>query len=505
MKGVLYARYSPGPNQTEQSIEGQIADGRSYAEKNGINIVKIYADRKVSGKSTVGRDQFLQMMEDAEKGLFECVIVWKIDRFGRNRQDIAFNKYKLKKAGVKLLYSAETIPDTPEGIILESVMEGLAEYYSADLSQKVSRGIRESAKKGKVPWAMIPIGFYKGEDNLLHKDEKSAKAVQDAFQMYVDGATLKEICEMFSERGIRGRRGSEIKNGVLYRMFRNRAYLGQIEVMGIDVEIEPLIDKRIFDLAQTRNDAPKSRNAAGKANVNYLLSCKCFCGYCGGMLTGESGTGKKGKAYHYYKCGKQKRKESTCELKIFKKDSLERLVIETTLNDVLQDSVIDKIVNEIMKLQEEEKKNDPTAVIKKKIERVKAKERNLLTAIEDSGSTILAERLEELEYEEGDLEAQLDKIKLEDTFIPEEAIRFWLNKFKNGDIENEDFCNQIMDTFVSRIDIKNDELTIHYNIRGMCSDTVSSMDYPAPYPNTIPLNIPTVYNNQILLRLQYDF
>ena len=137
MLGAIYARYSPGPNQTDQSIEGQVADCRAYAEENGIQIVEIYADRHISGKSVVGRNEFLRMLHDAEQRRFECVIVWKIDRFGRDRQDIALSKMKLKRAGVHLMYARESVPDGPEGIILESVLEGLAEYYSAELAQKL--------------------------------------------------------------------------------------------------------------------------------------------------------------------------------------------------------------------------------------------------------------------------------------------------------------------------------------------------------------------------------
>ena len=164
MNGVIYARYSEGPRQTDQSIEGQVADCKAYAQREGINIIEIYADRHVSGKSTAGRDEFLRMIRDAEHHRFDCVIVWKIDRFGRNRQDIAINKMRLRKAGVALKYAEESVPDGPEGIILESVLEGLAEYYSADLKQKVTRGIRESAKKGIYHGGVLPIGYARTPD-----------------------------------------------------------------------------------------------------------------------------------------------------------------------------------------------------------------------------------------------------------------------------------------------------------------------------------------------------
>ena len=146
MIAAIYARYSAGPRQTDQSIEGQIADCQRYADAHELVVSKIYADKHISGKSTEGRDQFLQMIADAKKGLFEAVIVWKVDRFGRDKADIAIYKRELKKAGVQLHYAAESVPEGPEGIILESLLEGLAEYYSADLRQKVERGMKEDRK-----------------------------------------------------------------------------------------------------------------------------------------------------------------------------------------------------------------------------------------------------------------------------------------------------------------------------------------------------------------------
>ena len=136
MKAVIYARYSPGPNQKDKSVEEQIADCRQFARENDIMIVGDYADRKKTGRND-NRAEFQKMLKDSAKGLFDAVIVWKIDRFGRNREEIAINKVKLRRNGVRVMYAKEHIPDGPEGIILESTLEGLAEYYSANLSQNI--------------------------------------------------------------------------------------------------------------------------------------------------------------------------------------------------------------------------------------------------------------------------------------------------------------------------------------------------------------------------------
>ena len=143
MTAVIYARYSTD-SQREESIEGQIRECTAYAEKSGFTVVKHYIDRAISAK-TDNRPQFQQMIRDSERGIFDVIIVWKLDHFARNRYDSARYKTQLKRNGVKLVSATEVISAGPEGIILESVLEGYAEYYSADLSEKVVRGMTENA------------------------------------------------------------------------------------------------------------------------------------------------------------------------------------------------------------------------------------------------------------------------------------------------------------------------------------------------------------------------
>ena len=143
MKAVIYARYS-SDNQREESIEGQLRECMAYCKKNDITVLRTYIDRAMSAK-TDHRPDFQRMIKDSAKGLFDVIIVWKLDRFARNRYDSAHYKAQLRKYGVKVLSATENISDGPEGIILESMLEGMAEYYSAELSEKVIRGHTENA------------------------------------------------------------------------------------------------------------------------------------------------------------------------------------------------------------------------------------------------------------------------------------------------------------------------------------------------------------------------
>lgn len=286
------------------------------------------------------------MLRDAEKGRFDCVLVWKIDRFGRDRQDIAMGKMALKRAGVKLMYARESVPEGPEGIILESVLEGLAEYYSADLRQKVIRGMKETAKKGQYCGQSLPIGYKVDAERHIVVDEREAAVVREAFKLHIAGGQTRDIVQLFADRGIMGRRGKPVSNAVVYRMLRNEKYLGEFYIQDVKLNVEPIIDQATF-LEAARHFKTSRNNAAGRAKVNYLLSCKMFCGYCGSMISAEAGTGKLGKVYRYYKCGDKKRGKK-CELKPFPKDHLEDAIILATVNDMLTDEMIEKLTVRIL-------------------------------------------------------------------------------------------------------------------------------------------------------------
>ena len=156
-KVVIYARFS-SHSQTEQSIEGQLRECYLYAKKNDFIILHEYIDRAMTGTNDK-RPEFLKMIDDSKKKEFDYVLVYQLDRFARNRYDSATYKAKLKKNGVRVLSAKENISDDASGVLMESVLEGMAEYYSAELSQKVRRGIHESLLKGNYIGGYILYGY----------------------------------------------------------------------------------------------------------------------------------------------------------------------------------------------------------------------------------------------------------------------------------------------------------------------------------------------------------
>ena len=494
MRGVIYARYSEGPRQTDQSIEGQVADCRAYADAHGIDIIGLYADRHISGTSTEGRDEFLRMMHDADLHRFDCVVTWKIDRFGRSREDIAVNKIRLRKAGVQLHYAKESVPEGPEGILLESLLEGLAEYYSADLRQKVTRGIRESAKKGRISAGQLPIGYTRSpEDQRVVVDPERAEAVREVFRRHIAGASVSDLQRVLYDHGIRSRSGKMPAQSVVYRMLRNEHYLGRFEIQGVEIFVDPIIDPATF-AAAAANFKTSRQNAAGRADVDYLLSCKCHCAECGKLLQGSHGTGKAGRKYYYYRCPSK-------DLKAIPKQYLEDLVVDRTCQDILTDDMIAKLTRKIVEIQEKEKNADAATRLRKELAGLKKKQSNIIQAIEDGAGSSLVARLNEIEDLMDELTVEIERAQLQRPVVPEEIIRGWLQSFRSGDKDDPLFRKRLVQTFVADVIVSPEEIVITYNTTEKgphtCSYTAPKVDLAGRCTNT-----PEIISGWIVLRIK---
>jgi DNA invertase Pin-like site-specific DNA recombinase len=454
---VIYARYSAGPRQTDQSIEGQIADCKRYAEQHDLNVVDVYADRHISGKSTEGRDEFLRMIKDAKKGMFQAVIVWKVDRFGRDKTDIAIYKRELRRSGVTLHYAAESVPEGPEGIILESLLEGLAEYYSADLRQKVNRGMTESLKKGQYP-GRLPYGYTKDKDKKPIVDEEKAAVVREVFALHIDGKSIAEIERIFANKGIYQ------KNGSIYRILTNEHYTGKFEMMGIEVDAEPIISAETWVKSQEVFGTKKRSSA----KMEYLLSGKCTCGICGGRIQGSYGTSKTGDKHTYYIC------PNKC-IKPLSAPKYEKMVFAETRGNILTDEMIGQIVDRIMEIQNDDLPHSEIKRISAQISDYQKRLDNLYSAIENGlNFENVKDRLDDYTEKISTLSIELEKLKAKKPIIPRDILQKWLEVFRDGDIESDAFAKRIINTFISGIVVYEDHSVIAYNITDETKEAESS-------------------------------
>ena len=462
LNAVIYARYS-SDRQTEQSIEGQLRECYAFAKANDIAVIDTYIDRAISGK-TDNRPAFQKMIEDSAKRQFQAVIVYRLDRFTRNRYDSAHYKAQLRKYGVKVLSATENISDGPEGIILESMLEGMAEYYSADLSEKVIRGMTDNALKCKFNGGMMPIGYVIDAEQHFQIDPLTGPFVLEAFKRYADGATMKELVEFFKEKGIKNSLGRDMNLNSVQRMLSNRRYMGEYTFRDIVVPdgIPAIVPKELFDRVQEKMAKNKKAPARHKAEDDYLLTTKLFCGYCGAYLCGESGTSRTGVVHHYYKCVSVKKKRTDCHKKPVRKEWLEDMVVNATMKMLMSDATIDAIVSALMTLQDEENVNLP--LYEKQLRETKTAIDNLLNAIQQGLLTrSTKERLDALEAAQDELENKIACEKLAKPRITEEQLRFFLEKFRKMDVANQAQRKMLIDTFVNAIFLYDDKVVLTYN------------------------------------------
>lgn len=470
MNVVLYLRYS-SDKQNEQSIEGQKRICSEYCARNNMNIIEYYIDRALSAsKNTDKRESFQRMIRDSEKHTFEAVIVYKLDRFARNRYDSATYKNKLKKNGVRVISATENISDNPEGIILEAVLEGMAEFYSRELSQKVTRGMHETAMKCNSCGGSIPIG-YKIINKKFVIDEETAPIVKEAFERYANGETIVEIYKDFNQRGLRTSRGTLFNKNSFRSIFQNERYIGIYKYKDIRIEngIPAIIDKELFEKVQKKIELNIEAPARSKAKQNYLLSQKLFCGHCNSPMTGEYGTSKNGTKHYYYACSGKKRFHS-CDKKAVPKEWLEMTVVKDVIK-LLTPENIDKIATiAVNEAEKEAELNTVLPVLQQQISETEKAIANLLKLVErGSDSESLFVRLKELEKRKKELTHEIAIENANIVKLEKPKVKWWLSNFAEGDINDEDFRQRVIDLLVNSVTIWDEpdgyyKITTVYNL-----------------------------------------
>lgn len=458
MNAVIYARYS-NQKQNEQSIEGQIADCTAYANRKGYNVIGTYIDRAMTGRND-DRDDFQRMLADTAKHTFEIIIVWKIDRFGRNREEIALNKYKCKKNGVKVVYAQEHIPESPEGVLLEALLEGMAEYFSLDLAQKVNRGMHQTALKCQITGGTMPLG-YMAKDKKYVINPNTAPMVEKIYTMYANGHTFTEICTTLNCAGYRTSTGVEFNKNSLHRILTNKKYIGIYTYKDVEIPggIPAIISEELFYKVQKLNRKKGGRKAMEK----YLLSGKAYCGICGTSMVGESGKSSMGTKYHYYKCRNNKIGR-TCKAEAIPKDKLEQIVLEETIN-LLTTEKIDYIANRAIEAQKVDTVRDASIkATESQLTQVERSLSNLIKTVEMGVvSDTISARIAELETQKKQLSDELLYLQNSKIVLTHEQIVYFLSKFKNADMSESENRERLFEALVNHVKIYPDKIEIAYN------------------------------------------
>jgi len=481
MKVVIYARYS-SDSQREESIEGQLRECKEYAERNDITVLSTYIDRALSAK-TDNRPDFQRMIKDSANSLFDIVLVWKLDRFARNRYDSAHYKAILKKNGVKVVSAKEAIAEDSTGILLESLLEGYAEFYSVELSEKIHRGQKENALKGLNNGGGIPLGYVLGSDKRLAVDPMTAPVVLEIFARYADGETVRAIVESLNERGLQTKHNKPYSLGSFNAILKNRKYIGEYRYQDVVIPggVPAIVPQELFDRVQARIARNKRAPAMSKADEAFLLTTKLFCGKCGRLMVGESHTGKK---HYYYKCGSAKRKTG-CTKKAVKKDWIENLVVERTMQMIFDDTTLDAIASMVLDVQARE--NTSLPVLKAQLAQTEQGIQNMLNAIQQGIFTVSTkQRLEELEATKEQLTVSILQEELQKPHLSREQILFFLQRFRAIDTTKQEQRQRLIDSFVNAVYVYDDKIILTFNYQDgtetITLDDINGSDLEASAP-----------------------
>jgi DNA invertase Pin-like site-specific DNA recombinase len=462
--GAIYARYSDH-TQKDESIEQQIEACMQFALQSNIEVVETYEDRAVTGRSDI-RTAFQRMLRDAEKRKFQYIIAYKSNRISRNMLHALTYEEKLSRFGIRILYAKEEFGDTAAGRFALRTMMNVNQFYSENMSEDIKRGLMDNAAKCMVN-GRVPLGYKKGEDGKYAVDDAGAAIVREIFGRVAAGEPYVDIATDLNGRGIPTAWGNKWNKGSFHKLIANDLYIGVYRYSKVVINdgVPPIIEKELFYKVQNKRS---SRHPVGRhrANGDYLLTGKLFCGRCQSPMVGVSGTSKTGKLHYYYICQK-KRVEKVCDKTTVRREWLEQQVADDTKRYVLRDDVMEWLAEQTVAYQDKLRNSSELRVHEKELLSVKKAIKNILTAIELGIITASTkDRLTELEAEQAKLESSVYAEKIEVPQVTKEQVLFWLESFREGDIENKEYQARLIDAFVTAVYLYDDEIRIVFNYTG---------------------------------------
>ena len=513
---ALYARVSSDRQDVDLSVSAQLRALKDYAKANGYSVAREYVDEAESGR-VADRPQFREMIEEGSqpKAPFQVILVWKFSRFTRKREHAVAFKSMLRRKGVRVVSITEHADDSPTGKLMEAIIESVDEFYSENLAEDVTRGMREAASRGFFLGSKAPFGYRRvkvsdgaKERPTLEVDPATAPIVKEIFESSLSGYGLKEICRTLNDRGITNR-GKRWYKGGLHYLLTNEAYTGtavwgrttKVEKAQDPVRVEgawpALVSRELFDAVQEamRDRAPKVRRPA-RVGSRFLLSGLLKCGVCGRPYSGQ---GAKSGQFAYYICGTLFREGAgTCSARYLNAPRVEEFVVEKIRERILTEETI----VELVKLVAEE--IDAMAgelagrleVIEAELGDVRRRLERLYEALETSELTLevlsprifsLRHREEQLEAARDDAATQLEQRRVE---LPTtEEIKGYVADFREF-LQEGTFPERkaLIRNFVEGIEVTGDEAVLTYTVPmpndGVTSESASVLDFVQSGPPT---------------------
>ena len=470
---VVYARYSSHA-QNDASIEQQIAECRAYAAQHDLKITEVYADRAISGRSD-RRPEFQKMIRHAEAGWFQVVLTYKSNRIARNMLDALRYEERLAKAGVRVVYCKENFGDNAAGRLALRMMMSLNEFYSENMAEDIRRGLIDGAKQGRV-MGYIPLGYKKGEDGHFVIDEPRAEIVREIFRRVSENETLASIADDLNARGIRTQYKKPWGKNSFSTLLSNERYIGVYKFAEVRIEggMPAIISRALFEDVQEK--VRRRKEVAGRRRdfAEYLLTGKAFCAKCGAPMVGISGTSRNGTMHYYYVC-KTRREEHTCKKLNVRKEVAEREIALRLKSIILQPDVVEWMINNVLRFQEEARKQSDLASYQDRLVEVKRGIDNLVKAAEAGVfSTSTKTRLDELEAEQSELQGMIAVEQAKIKTVTRDQIEYYIDSFRDGDIDDPAYQKRLFKAFLVKVFLDDDKFRIVYNY----ADGLDTMEFP---------------------------
>lgn len=470
---VVYARYSSHA-QNDASIEQQVAECREYAAAHDLKISDIYADRAISGRSD-RRPEFQKMIRHAEAGRFQIVLTYKSNRIARNMLDALRYEERLEKAGVKVVYCKENFGDNAAGRLALRMMMSLNEFYSENMAEDIRRGLIDGAKQGKV-MGCIPLGYKKGEDGCFAIDEPKAEIVREIFRRVSENETLASIADDLNARGILTQYKKPWGRNSFSTLLSNERYIGVYKFAEVRIEggMPAIINRALFEDVQEK--VRRRQEVAGRRRdyAEYLLTGKAFCAKCGAPMVGISGTSRNGTPHYYYVC-KTRREEHTCKKLNVRKEVAEQEVASRLKNTILQPDVVEWMIQNVLRFQEEARKQSDLASYQDRLVEVKRSLDNLVKAVEAGVfSQSTKTRLDELEAEQRELQGMIAVEQAKIKTVTRDQIEYYLESFRDGDVNDPAYQKRLFKAFLVKVYLDDNKFRIIYNY----ADGLDTMEFP---------------------------
>lgn len=431
MRAVIYARYS-SDRQREESAAAQIRACEQYCSRKGYTVVNHYVDEAKTGRND-RRAHFQQMIKDAKLGTFDIVVAHKVDRVFRHRYDAAVYKRELTKSGVVIEYSEQQFNRKDNSsVLMEGLMETLAEYYSLNLADETMKGLKENAYQAKFNGGYPPFGF-EIIDGKYVVNEYEAQGVQAIFKMCSQGKGYKDILQHLQSRGYKTRQGKDFGKNSLTSILSNPKYMGTYtfnkikrsddgsrnshspsdEIITVEDSIPAIISKELFEAVQQKKEANRKRPGAFAAKHQYFLTGYINCGECGAAMQGKTSTNR-GKLYFRYYCGDRERKVSQCDNPLIHLIELEDFVLDQISQRLLSPTVMPELLDKITQAYASRKTTFTSELSGLENQRsgLKAKIGNLINFIENGNvNTNVMARLDENEKNLAIIETRIKDVR----------------------------------------------------------------------------------------------